>query len=1027
MLILSVLLAFIARQSTFQMVWIMSLFCIVLNLSLFSLMTCYMCGDFSIYTIFTNSNANTPLLFKLSATWSNHEGSLLLWCWLFSVFGLLFCYGVQPWSKGRVNGALRSDHNAPEAVYRYAIPIISRGVRQHMYLGLFLAVFLLSTSNPFLRIPFLCLNSVAELNPVLQDPILAIHPPCIYAGYVASAVGFSISLSRWANGLSLRNWSEMWIQIRVWSVIAWCFLTVGILLGSWWAYHELGWGGWWFWDPVENASLMPWLIGTACIHSVLVPRNNGWTLFMNILIFVLSICGTFFVRSGLLASVHSFATDSTRGLFILCFVFCILALCANHFVRFSLRSTAAALFHSHRISPQYSVWTIPYRKRYKLVPNSPATVVSVSPVSRYPAMHLSSAFDSLDKRYTLPFCDSGAIATRGLSISADLLDSRLESRLVEESLLRGMHPQHLLLSCYASKSTYSSSSAVSITSHSFALQVFGSAELELMAPPTIQGKPVCFARHSKQRGACAVPRTLEAYPSPASQGTTSALTASSLACPHQVTWLMSFARSESLLRLTETLCFARNSHREVKLAPMAHRSAEHRLSSIKKTQRSPVSASPVAISSANGLTEVQKRGYTARPCTPFNPPLGNSRPSDSSTRGGITNIEGNEVTQRVTYIKSLELGGYELSRQSQFTPQKTSIYHMPISRTKTRIEQLLQLQNVLLCTICGVVMCGTVAPICFQALYNRDVSTGAAFFNGLLVPIFLGVLLVLTYAHSVQLRFGSIRQTAPKAHRSALGLLGALCVLLFVVFTAVYAAVSVCEAVYALCVCVLFCSVLLSPQRRLFIEGKLNCTCQSLPSRLVAFTRAFHPRSPFIARNMQIAHASVALFISGVLLSNNHKIQFTQIMRSGHEVQLGKLVCCLRGIDHNYGPTYRAICGNVVVYPQQRPTACGFAEESRLKGATYECDHVQQTLCMFPEKRFCVSNEALSTTKVAIHTNFFSDCYANIGAGSAETGWFVTVMHLPYIVCIWLAFGLAAIGGLMSLRTLLKTNQLYWH
>jgi hypothetical protein len=320
--------------------------------------------------------------------------------------------------------------------------------RIYMGIALFFSIFLLASSNPFVRISFVCTKSLAESNPVLQDPILAIHPPCIYAGYVASAIGFCLCLTKIMNGISalylpmrreskaemfdafsritnklitqenakkiLKNifentcslhpsfafisprnrslprlrhlvsssslrskerlnftksqWTKRvvrkantaflhfgwtrgankvvsgpqyhgWKQIQIWILTCWCFLTVGILLGSWWAYHELGWGGWWFWDPVENASFMPWLLATACIHSVILPKLNYWTLFLNMVTFLCRVLGTFFVRSGLLASVHSFATDSTRGIFLWFFFLLITSISLMFFFQMKQQSS----------------------------------------------------------------------------------------------------------------------------------------------------------------------------------------------------------------------------------------------------------------------------------------------------------------------------------------------------------------------------------------------------------------------------------------------------------------------------------------------------------------------------------------------------------------------------------------------------------------------------------------------------------------------------------------------------------------
>nr|YP_009307305.1 cytochrome c biogenesis factor N [Orthotrichum gymnostomum]YP_009316195.1 cytochrome c biogenesis factor N [Orthotrichum obtusifolium]AOR82058.1 cytochrome c biogenesis factor N [Orthotrichum gymnostomum]AOY35700.1 cytochrome c biogenesis factor N [Orthotrichum obtusifolium] len=501
-----------------------SLYFFLFTISFFGILSCYISSDFFNYNVFTNSNANAPLFYKISGTWSNHEGSLLLWCWILSFYGFFLGHRVRPCNvskRGRSKNlfffrrplvAFRSasfikkenkqfrhhllqnlfgtiNHKsslesqsqaAPSGIvqelsdkrlkdgvnaeenkrpirlkkgkelkkkkYRFFFLLyalcnnldffflaqnannkVSFIDERRIYMGiaLFFSIFLLASSNPFVRISFVCTKSLAELNPVLQDPILAIHPPCIYAGYVASAIGFCLCLAKIMNGISalylpmrreskaeifdaffritnklitqenakkilknlfentcslypsfafilLRNrsllglrhlvspsslWSKErlnltksqwtkrvvhkantaflyfgwtrsankvvsgpqyhgWKQIQIWILTCWCFLTVGILLGSWWAYHELGWGGWWFWDPVENASFMPWLLATACIHSVIFPKLNYWTLFLNMVTFLCRVLGTFFVRSGLLTSVHSFATDSTRGIFL---------------------------------------------------------------------------------------------------------------------------------------------------------------------------------------------------------------------------------------------------------------------------------------------------------------------------------------------------------------------------------------------------------------------------------------------------------------------------------------------------------------------------------------------------------------------------------------------------------------------------------------------------------------------------------------------------------------------------------------
>ena len=253
--------------------------------------------DFSVLYVANHSQLALPDVYKFSAVWGAHEGSLLLWILILSIWTI---------AVGRYS------RNLPES---FAARVL--GVLGLLSCGFML--FTLLTSNPFERIP--APADGADLNPLLQDPGLAIHPPILYAGYVGFSVAFAFAVAAMLSGHLDRNWAR-WT--RPWTIWAWLFLTVGIALGSWWAYYELGWGGWWFWDPVENASFMPWLAGTALIHSLAVTEKRGlfksWTLLLAISAFSLSLLGTFLVRSGILISVHAFATDPARGFFILIFL-----------------------------------------------------------------------------------------------------------------------------------------------------------------------------------------------------------------------------------------------------------------------------------------------------------------------------------------------------------------------------------------------------------------------------------------------------------------------------------------------------------------------------------------------------------------------------------------------------------------------------------------------------------------------------------------------------------------------------------
>ena len=254
--------------------------------------------DFSVLYVANHSQLSLPTGYKVSAVWSAHEGSLLMWILLLSAWTM----AVARFSSG-----------IPEALIARVIGVLG-------LLAVGFMLFALLTSNPFERLIPAALDG-ADLNPLLQDPGLAIHPPLLYIGYVGFSVAFAFAIAAMISGDLDQNWAR-WT--RPWTIVAWMFLTLGIALGSWWAYYELGWGGWWFWDAVENASFMPWLIGTALIHSLAVTERRGlfksWTLLLSISAFSLSLLGTFLVRSGIIVSVHAFATDPTRGFFILGFL-----------------------------------------------------------------------------------------------------------------------------------------------------------------------------------------------------------------------------------------------------------------------------------------------------------------------------------------------------------------------------------------------------------------------------------------------------------------------------------------------------------------------------------------------------------------------------------------------------------------------------------------------------------------------------------------------------------------------------------
>jgi len=268
-------------------------------ISFLCLVVSFILSDFSNETVFNNSHTTKPLFYKIAGTWGNHEGSLLLWLFVLTLFILIF---------------LIKSKNQPT---KYKI--LTLVFQQIIIIGFF--VFLIKTSNPF-NFLFPTPEEGLGLNPILQDPALAIHPPILYLGYVGSSIIFSSALAATSLNLITKSWAT---HIKKWILVSWIFLTLGILLGSIWAYYELGWGGFWFWDPVENVSLMPWLALTTLLHCILVLEKKliltSWVIILSISTFTLSMCGTFLVRSGILNSVHTFANDPERGLFILVFLF----------------------------------------------------------------------------------------------------------------------------------------------------------------------------------------------------------------------------------------------------------------------------------------------------------------------------------------------------------------------------------------------------------------------------------------------------------------------------------------------------------------------------------------------------------------------------------------------------------------------------------------------------------------------------------------------------------------------------------
>ncbi len=272
--------------------------CLLVVVAFACLTASFVNNDWSVLYVASNSNSALPLAYRIAGVWGGHEGSLLLWLLMLNIWTL----AVASFSR------------------HLPLPVVARILAVMGLVSVGFLLFMLLTSNPFERLLPAALDG-RDLNPLLQDPGMVIHPPMLYMGYVGFSVAFAFAIAALIGGNLDATWAR-WT--RPWTLAAWIFLTVGIALGSWWAYYELGWGGWWFWDPVENASFMPWLVGTALIHSLAVTEKRGafksWTVLLAIMAFSLSLLGTFLVRSGVLSSVHAFATDPRRGVFILAFL-----------------------------------------------------------------------------------------------------------------------------------------------------------------------------------------------------------------------------------------------------------------------------------------------------------------------------------------------------------------------------------------------------------------------------------------------------------------------------------------------------------------------------------------------------------------------------------------------------------------------------------------------------------------------------------------------------------------------------------
>jgi cytochrome c biogenesis factor len=696
---------------------------------------------------------------------------------------------------------------------------------------------------------------------------------------------------------------DIWKLVRIWILISWSFLTVGILLGSWWAYHELGWGGWWFWDPVENASLMPWLLATAGIHSI--TKRSSSLLFLTIICtqgtFILSILGTFFVRSGLLSSVHSFATDSTRGLYLFIFFLLITVISVFNWCEIWCRVAAAnaslpasAAFARKKATQsrlKQSIEQILYLQNFYFC------VICIVVFCGTSSPIFYQWFWNRDVGTGAPFYNGTLIP------------------LFTSVFLVLVYAHYLQFDRSNKKVTPVGDSHASVAKRQYAQHVWD-------AP--------CFAPEAGVRSMTALVRDN---------------VSNSYAGRWRVWCLINSALNAArheLGRSSGGYCF---------FFFALHVICFHFIIGL-DFLNSIYGAFCVLLISSIFLSSF----LWPRAVTPFRPLAGTRNQNLGRDHGReASSLANRHIVSRSSTDAPIQLEaacGSGGSNNSRFAPLRASLMI-----AKSRSDNQPQLRP----------------PIINDPL-----------------------------------RF------APQQGRS----------------------------------------IIVSRREAQWVELMQNAVRMKVLSDAEGAQLS----------EMKIAHTGIVFFITGILLSNTFKFQFTEQLHSGSMIRLGSQICCLRSIDHSFAPTFHSICANLIVsqqpsfdfltmlrtYPLGRriapvcvvlpqaascqPEQMRLAQSGINAGSNSVLQHSKEAqsfyaeaaLCLFPEKRFYFSNPELTTTKVAIHSNLFTDIYGLIGTGSFETGWFTTIMRLPFIFCIWLGFLFGVIGGAKRLKKQLQKSKINW-
>jgi cytochrome c biogenesis factor len=792
----------------------------------------------------------------------------------------------------------------------------------------------------------------------------------------------SVVLRRRSNKNKLNLIFDMWKQLRIWILSSWSFLTVGILLGSWWAYHELGWGGWWFWDPVENASLMPWLLATACIHSVTKPKLNYWTLICAQATFIFSILGTFFVRSGLLSSVHSFATDSTRGLYLFFFLLSIILISILNW--FSLSNFRL------RVLFQINKW------RRHVSANSANTATSGIPQGLLARFIKIENFSNSNRTNEVLLLDKDALYKNALNLQLSLKETGAKRFCRSQSTKQ--RPRY---------------------------KIQNSIEQLLL----LQNFYLCVI--------CIV----------VFFGTSA---------PLLFHWLLGRDvgtgapfYNGTLIPLFTSLFF---------MLLYVHFLQFRFSNKNSKTQNSKVIKTTIDGLPEQSPTKLENYAVFSQTCKQacFN----------SFSRDLRVKLDYGHKTTKMNNLLSVATNG--------FWPSKPGLYLILLSFGHFFIGIFLVELNLLdsiYASICFLLICSIlISTIWPKILFLKKSETPFFYRKALLYELYN-----LSYrTFSRNLANKNTKQTIETQKSKASKREAKAC------FQGLLASTGACSLSRPEWLSSQVRSGLISYASESGSSTKKKARSASLivPVDQMINNQERSERSELRTtiyqskEEMNIAHTGIVFFILGILLSNTLKFEFTeQFHPGGIGIRIGSQICCLRSIDHSFAPTYHSICANLLIFQHKKSADCTAAlqhflfEQQNLpllktsegllarvacnEGAKAQSHNLIQNrlisanqpyavkeharvfatdapVCMFPEKRFYYSNQGNVATKVAIHSNLFTDFYSLIGTGSAESGWFTTIMKLPFIFCIWLGFFFGVIGGFLSLKKQIQKPKAFW-